>query len=63
MRRIGQVSLAAAAVAGVAVTAIQVGGAQPDRNPRQPPDATMRVYAPDQHDLYDGRVVMEMTWK
>ena len=32
--------------------------AQQAANPRQQPGASITVFAPDQHDLYDGRFVM-----
>ena len=31
---------------------------QPAPNPRQQPGATVTIYAPEQHDLYDGRFVI-----
>lgn len=30
-------------------------GVHPERGPRQQPEAEMRMYAPQQHELYDGR--------
>ena len=33
-------------------------GAQQAPNPRQQPGATITLFAPDQHDLYDGHFVM-----
>ena len=39
-------------MAGVTVTA------QQPANPRQQPGATIAVFAPEQHDLYDGRFVI-----
>ena len=44
----------ASAVGGV--TGWTVAAQQP--NPRQPPGATIAMYAPDQHDLYDGHYVL-----
>jgi hypothetical protein len=39
-----------------------MGGAAPSAgqapNPRQQPGATVHIFAPDQHDLYDGHFVM-----
>lgn len=32
--------------------------AQPVANPRQQPGAAVHIYAPDQHDLYDGHFVI-----
>ena len=43
--------LAMSMVLGVAAVAAQ----QAPINPRQQPAATMHVFAPDQHDLYDGQ--------
>jgi len=34
------------------------GAQPPPANPRQPPGATIAMYAPDQHDLYDGHYVL-----
>jgi hypothetical protein len=47
-------------VAIVAVTAATLSAQQPApaANPRQQPGATVHVYAPDQHDLYDGHFVI-----
>lgn len=36
-------------------------GAQPERGPRTQPDTTMGIYAPSQHELYDGRFVIRGT--
>ena len=33
-------------------------GAQPAPNPRQQPGASITLFAPDQHDLYDGHFVL-----
>jgi hypothetical protein len=44
---------------GIAVIAL--AGAQQAPDPRQPPSAAMRIYAPDQHDLYDGHFVLSAT--
>ena len=42
-------------VTGIAVTAQQQ---QPQPNPRQQPGAAVHIYAPEQHDLYDGHFVI-----
>src|SRR5215204_3921172 len=31
---------------------------QPQNNPRQQPGATVHIFAPEQHDLYDGHFVI-----
>ena len=46
--------LVACLLAGVAVAAQQ----QPPINPRQQPGAMVHIFAPDQHDLYDGHFVI-----
>jgi hypothetical protein len=46
-----QVSLAFALVLGVTIAAQQP-------NPRQQPGASVTIFAPEQHDLYDGRFVI-----
>jgi hypothetical protein len=38
--------------------AVAAGVAAQQPNPRQQPGATVTMYAPDQHDLYDGRFVI-----
>ena len=43
-------------VAGLATAAAAVWGQQP--NPRQQPGAMISIYAPEQHDLYDGHYVL-----
>ena len=45
-----------ASIAGV-VAAWTVAAQQP-ANPRQPPGAAITMYAPEQHDLYDGHDVL-----
>jgi hypothetical protein len=50
-------SLVALAFCLVAVVAWQVGASQ-QANPRQQPGAAIAMYAPEQHDLYDGRFVL-----
>jgi hypothetical protein len=38
---------------------------QPAPNPRQQPGAMLHIFAPEQHDLYDGRFVISAngsTW-
>ncbi len=47
-----------AVVAGIAITATGLGLAQTAPNPRQQPGAAITMYAPDQHDLYDGHYVL-----
>ena len=49
--RIPVVSLAVLVIAATAV-------AQQEPNPRQQPGAAITMFAPDQHDLYDGHFVM-----
>src|SRR5262245_55035530 len=44
------------AVLAVALGAVVV--AQQAPNPRQQPGATLTMFAPDQHDLYDGHFVI-----
>jgi hypothetical protein len=39
------------------ITGLRVG-AQDKPNPRQQPGATITMYAPEQHDLYDGHYVL-----
>ena len=34
---------------------IEVTAVEPERGPRRQPDAAMQLYAPSQHELYDGR--------
>jgi hypothetical protein len=43
------------ALSGVGVIAAQQ---QPQPNPRQQPGAMVHIFAPDQHDLYDGHFVI-----
>ena len=33
-------------------------GSQPERGPRTQPGTAMQLYAPEQHDLYDGRFII-----
>jgi len=40
------------------VTAAVALAAQQPANPRQPTGGTITIYAPEQHDLYDGRFVL-----
>jgi hypothetical protein len=48
-----------AVVIGMAVgLAIGPGIAAQQPNPRQQPGATVTMFAPEQHDLYDGRYVL-----
>lgn len=59
MIRIVSTSMVVAGALGAGVWASgQAGGGQPAQNPRQQPGAAMHIYAPDQHDLYDGRFVI-----
>jgi hypothetical protein len=44
------------ALAALTVSAAAV--AQPERGPRTQPETTMGIYAPSQHELYDGRFVI-----
>ena len=39
-------------------SAAVIVAAQQPANPRQQPEASITIFAPDQHDLYDGRFVM-----
>ncbi len=41
----------------VAIVAVSVA-ADPERGPRLQPETSMGLYAPDQHELYDGRFVV-----
>src|ERR671918_808193 len=46
---------------GVLVPVLMLGtavAAQQQPNPRQQPGAVITIYAPEQHDLYDGRFVI-----
>jgi hypothetical protein len=45
------------AIGAIALAAIAVE-AQQQANPRQQPGATVTMYAPEQHDLYDGHFVL-----
>src|SRR5829696_2010851 len=42
----------------LATAAVAIAVAQQQPNPRQPAGATVMVYAPEQHDLYDGHFVL-----
>src|SRR5690348_6428778 len=54
------VAIAAAVIAAQqpANTAQQPGSTAPQPNPRQQPGAAITVFAPEQHDLYDGHFVL-----
>ena len=54
MWRISGICAAALGLAGSWALAQQ----QPERGPRQQPGTTMGLYAPSQHELYDGRFVI-----
>jgi hypothetical protein len=47
-----------AAAAAAASMTMAVAAQQPAQNPRQQPGATVHIYAPEQHDLYDGHFVI-----
>jgi hypothetical protein len=50
---------AAAALAGVSLSAQQPAApGQPQPDPRRPPGAQVMMYAPEQHDLYDGHFIL-----
>ncbi|MBM3819331.1 MAG: hypothetical protein FJW14_10005 [Acidimicrobiia bacterium] len=57
-----QTLVAVCTLAGVAAAAQQQGPPTPP-NPRQQPGAMVHIFAPEQHDLYDGHFGMEITWK
>jgi hypothetical protein len=42
-------------VAALVLVATTVAAQQPPINPRQQPGANVHIFAPDQHDLYDGQ--------
>ncbi|MCZ6917370.1 MAG: hypothetical protein O7I93_11375, partial [Gemmatimonadetes bacterium] len=46
------------AVAAVACAAPERGTEEQSRGPRQQPGTEAGLYAPEQHDLYDGRFVL-----
>src|SRR5688572_2584554 len=49
---------------GVLVLALILGtamAAQQQPNPRQQPGAMITMFAPEQHDLYDGRFILSAT--
>ena len=46
-----------ATLVGAAVLAAAVAAQQPP-NPRQQPGAMITMYAPEQHDLYDGQYIL-----
>jgi hypothetical protein len=50
-------ALVAVLLAGVAAVGIAALAQQPP-NPRQQPGATVHIFAPEQHDLYDGHFVI-----
>ena len=53
------VALASVVVASIAgVVAAWTVAAQQPANPRQQPGATITMFAPEQHDLYDGHYVL-----
>src|SRR4029434_1005323 len=56
MKRIVVGGMAVVMVAGFVVQSGVVAQQQP--NPRQQPGAPITIYAPDQHDLYDGHFVI-----
>jgi hypothetical protein len=56
MKRIVVCGMAVVMVAGFVVRSSLVAQQQP--NPRQQPGASITIYAPDQHDLYDGHFVI-----
>lgn len=59
MIRVVSTAMMVAGALGAGVWASgQAGGGQPAQNPRQQPGAAMHIYAPEQHDLYDGRFVV-----
>ncbi len=54
-------SVLAVAIVSAVAAGVIVGSklaAQPQPNPRQQPGAMITMYAPEQHDLYDGHYVM-----
>ena len=52
-----RISIVAIVICGAAALVFRVAAQQPP-NPRQQPGATITLYAPEQHDLYDGRFVL-----
>jgi selenocysteine lyase/cysteine desulfurase len=49
---------------GLVAVSLMVGtvtAAQQPANPRQQPGATITMFAPEQHDLYDGHYVLSAT--
>ena len=50
-----------ALVAASAVLILTVADAQPPRGPRSQPESGMTMYAPNQHELYDGHFVIRGT--
>ena len=50
-----------AAIATLALVVCTIAQAQSDRGPRSQPGAGMTMYAPNQHELYDGRFVIRGT--
>jgi hypothetical protein len=58
-RAVNTVSIASTVIAALGLFAFVVGaGAQTERSPRSQPDTGMGLYAPNQHELYDGRFVI-----
>lgn len=58
-RAVHTVSIASTVIAALGLFAFVVGaGAQTERGPRSQPDTEMGLYAPNQHELYDGRFVI-----
>jgi hypothetical protein len=45
-------------ILSILVALASAGGAQQPPNPRQQPGAMLHIFAPQQHDLYDGRFVI-----
>ena len=57
-RMIRHLFLTALALGGIAVGIAVAQSAAPQPDPRRQPDAPITLYAPEQHDLYDGRFVL-----
>ena len=57
-RGIGRAVAIGAGLMAAAQLAGTPAAAQEDRGPRSQPDTLMGLYAPEQHDLYDGRFVI-----
>lgn len=56
--RVPWIRVVCAVVITAAATAQSRAGGQTPVNPRQQPGAQIHIYAPEQHDLYDGRFVI-----